>query len=102
MVTPADKDGSGHLGNGYLLDSAIHRVEAKLSSAKTINSFAESQDRELGTKEISSQNKHHSKLFPKGLPWLELIPDDVKPPITFNPEMVLSLQDAMKEALMEN
>ena len=24
MVTPAEKDGSGHLGNGDLLDSAIH------------------------------------------------------------------------------
>ena len=66
MVTPTDKDGSGHLGNGDLLDSAIHGVEAKLSSAKTINAFADGQERELGAKEISSQIKHHNKHFPKG------------------------------------
>ena len=54
MVTPADKDRSGHLGNGDLLDSAIHRVEAKLASTKNINVFADGQDRELGAKEISS------------------------------------------------
>ena len=102
MVTPADKDGSGHLGNRDLLDSAIHGVEAKLSSTKTINAFADSQDRELGGKEICSQIKHHKKPVLKGLPRLELIPNDVKPPIDFNPEMVLSLQDAMQEALTEN
>ena len=102
MVTPADKDGSGHLGNRDLLDSAIRGVEAKLSRAKTINAFADGQDRELGAKEISSQIKLHGNLFPKGIPQLELIPNEVKPPITFIPEMVLSLQDAMKEALTEN
>ena len=102
MLNPADKDGSGHLGNGDLIDSAIHGVEAKLSSTKTINAFADSQDSELGAKEISSQIKHHNNVVPKGLPRLELIPNDVKPPINFNPEMVLSLQEAMKEALMEN
>ena len=59
MVTPADKDRSGHLGNRDLLDSAIHGVEAKLSSPKTINAFSDSQERELGAKEISSQIKHH-------------------------------------------
>ena len=42
MVTPAEKDGSDHLGNRDLLDSAIHGVEAKFSSAKTINAFADS------------------------------------------------------------
>ena len=102
MVTPTDKDRSSHLGNGDLLDSSIHGVEDKLPSAKTINAFADGQDRELGAKEISSQIKNHNNLFPKGLPRLELIPNDVKPPITFNPEMVLSLQEAMQEALMEN
>ena len=55
IVTPADKDRSGHLGNGDLPNSAIHRVEAKLSSTKTINTFADGQDMELGAKEISSQ-----------------------------------------------
>ena len=102
MVTPADKDGSGHLGNRDLLDSAIRGVEAKLSRAKTINAFADGQDRELGAKEISSQIKHHNNLVLKGLPRLELIPIKVKPPITFNPEMVLSLRDAMQEALTKN
>ena len=102
MVTPVDKDGSGHLGNRDLLDSAIHGVEAGMSSAKAINAFADGQDRELGAKEISSQIKHHNKLVLEGLPCLELISNDVNPPINFNPEMVLSLQDAMQEALREN
>ena len=67
MVTPADKDRSGHLGNRDLLDSTIHGVEATFSSAKTINTFADGQDRELGAKEISSPIKHHNNLVPKGL-----------------------------------
>ena len=102
MVKPAEKEASGHLGNGDRLDSAIHGVEAKLSSTKTINAFADGKDRELGAKEISLQIKHHNSLVPKGPPRLEPIPNDVKPPITFNPEMVLSLQEAMQQALMEN
>ena len=99
MVTPADKNGSGHLGNGDLLDSAIPGVEGKCSSVKTINVFADSQDRELGAKEMSSQIKHHNNLVPKGLTRLEIIPNDFKSPITLNPEMVLSLPDSMQEAL---
>ena len=102
MVFPADIDWSGHLGNRDLLDSAIHGFEARMSSVKTISAFADSQDRKSGAKEISSQIKYHNNLVPKGLPWLDLIPNDVKPPINFNPEMVLSLQDAMQEALTEN
>ena len=49
-ATPADKDVSGILGSRDLLDSAISGFEAKWSSAKTINAFADGQDRELGAK----------------------------------------------------
>ncbi|PLW07023.1 hypothetical protein PCASD_23645 [Puccinia coronata f. sp. avenae] len=85
---------------GDQVDSAIPRGEAEFSSAE-LDAPVNIAEGELDLEESRPHDNNEVNSVFKAPPRLELIPDN-EPSISFNPAIVLSLQEAMQEALEDN